>query len=167
MDEPAYDPGQWGHETREAGGRPFAQALTQRQLSLVRARLIANLGSAVASWFRIVPSDHTPGGELRLAALLLDAHLPILVPITDSEAGACFLMARYDMFGRRVELSARGEMSRFSSLAEALLASDIAFRDLKYHRDAYRADRVLPANQGSMPEERWLHEQLRGVAADD
>ena len=50
---------------------------------LVRSQLVAQLGTAVASWFRIVPSrcaaDKTP-----VFALLLDGHLPILVRLVQS-----------------------------------------------------------------------------------
>jgi len=160
MGETTYDIGSTSGSVPRTAMEPFAQALSERQLSLVRARLTANLGAAVAAWFRIVPSDQSPTGDLRLAALLLDAHLPILVPITEYEAGSSFFIARYDVSGQRVEMSGRGEMSRFSSLAEALLASDIAFRDLKYHAASYRGDQLPSAKTAELPEEHWLHEQL-------
>jgi hypothetical protein len=157
--------GNWGYPSNTDLSEPFARALTERQLLLVRSRLIANLGASVASWFRIVPSDPGPGGELRLAALLLDAHLPILVPVSDYDMGSTFYVARYDEFGRRMELSRRGEMSRYGSLAEALLASDLAFRELKEQSARYRGKHST-SRAGELVEEQWLFEQLREVPAN-
>lgn len=156
-------------ETGSAASRAnelFSQALSHRQLSMVRARLVANLGASVASWFRIEPSTRNGGGNLQLAALLLDAHLPILVPLSDFDAGSVFYVASYDVYGVRVEMSQRAEMSRFSSLAEALLASDLAFRQLKQQSEHYRMEAAAEKHIGSLAEERWLHEQLRRVPAN-
>lgn len=135
-----------------------ADTVTDRHLALVRSRLIANVGSAVASWFRIVPSDRI-GGQLQMVALLLDGHLPILVPLNDVEGGN-FFVASYDTRGRRVGNIAPKDLAGHVSLAEAILTADLEFRNLRQQAGQNQSSRAQISEIGELPEEQWLHHQL-------
>ena len=139
-----------------------ADTVTDRHLLVVRSRLIANLGSALASWFHIVPSDHA-AGELHNVALLLASHLPVLVPVNDMEAGPVFFVAKYDVDARRFKTASdREQMPAFSSLSDALLAADTGFTELRARADVQGSDRYphIGNTAGELPEERWLRNQL-------
>lgn len=153
-------PGPYQPELPLADSSP--DSVTERHLLVVRSRLIANLGSALASWFRIVPSDHA-SGELSTVALLLEGHLPILVPVNDLEAGPIFFVAQYDIDAHRLKrASEREQMSAYSSLADALLAADRGFIELKSRADIQRSERYPRIGKiaAELPEERWLRHQL-------
>ncbi len=136
--------------------------VADRHLLVVRSRLIANLGSALASWFQIAPSDHA-AGELHMVAMLLEAHLPILVPVNDLETGPVFFVAQYDIGAHRLRTAPkRDDMAAYTSLADALLAADVGFQQLRaqnaIHQPApYPRMSNAPAE---LPEERWLLRQL-------
>lgn len=145
---------------------PLAEVSTDtvadRHLSVVRSRLIANLGSALASWFHIVPSDRA-AGELHMVAMLLEAHLPILVPVNDLETGPVFFVAQYDIDGQRLKsASEREHMAAYASLADALLAADESFQKLRAQADVHQPPRYprISNAQAELPEERWLRHQL-------
>lgn len=136
--------------------------LTDRRLSVVRSRLTANLGHALASWFHIVPSDHN-SAELSTVALLLAAHLPILVPVNDLEAGPVFFVPRYDAQGRRLTPGTHREhLTAYSSLADALLAADTGFQELKAQAHVQTPGRHRRGADvaAELPEETWLRHQL-------
>lgn len=136
--------------------------VADRHLMVVRARLVANLGSALASWFQIAPSDHA-AGELHMVALLLEAHLPILVPVNDLETGPVFFVAEYDIGARRLRpASQRDRMAAYTSLADALLAADTGFQQLKTQA-AIQGPALYPrisSAPAELPEEKWLRHQL-------
>ena len=139
-----------------------ADMTTDHQLSLVRSRLIADLGAALASWFQIVPSDHA-SGELGTVALLLEAHLPVRVPATDVEEGPIFFVSQYDIDAhRRKTASQREPRAAHSSLSDALLAANAGFQELKSQADLERPERYprMSITPGDLPEERWLRHQL-------
>ena len=136
--------------------------VTDRHLLVVRSRLIANLGNALASWFQIVPSDQA-SGELSTVALLLEAHLPILVPVNDLEAGPVFFVTRYDIDAHRLKAASEREpLAAHFALSDALLAADTGFQELKRQADVQRPERSLRINNAGaeLPEERWLRHQL-------
>jgi hypothetical protein len=136
----------------------LSATVTDRRLAVVQARLIANLGNALASWFRIVPSSRA-ANDLDMVAMLLERHLPILVPVSDLESGSSFLVARYNVDGRRLKPVGQDPgRTAHASLSEALLAADIGFQALKAQAVPEPGPRRVAAPE--LPEEQWLRHQL-------
>lgn len=126
-------------------------------LANVKQRLAATLGTGVAQWFTIVSSTRLTA-DTQLVGLLLEKHLPILVPVDEEETGEAFLIGKYDGLGRRAldEEQRDWPVQEHKSLAEALVAAEAGYRELCAQRDAM--SRVGEA--GELPEERWLYEQF-------
>jgi hypothetical protein len=133
---------------------------------LVRSQLVARLGAAVASWFRIVPSrceaDAPP-----VFALLLESHLPILVCMTqDGSDPLCFSVCAYDTLGRRLDAGrGMGTPQHVDSFAIVVADAGRGFQQLKDQVDSCAAGRPHQASAVALPEEVWLHDALHHPGA--
>jgi hypothetical protein len=133
---------------------------------LVRSQLVARLGTAVASWFRIVPSrceaDATP-----VFALLLESHLPILVRMTQGGSDPLsFSVAAYDTLGRRLDAGrAMGTPQAVDSFAIVVAEAGSGFQQLKEQVDSCAGGAPHQASAVALPEEVWLHDALHHPGA--
>ena len=133
---------------------------------LVRSQLVARLGIAVASWFRIVPSrceaDHTP-----VFALLLDGHLPILVRLAHTgDAPLGFSVGDYDAQGGRLDAGRTVRAPQtFEFFAVVVADAGNGFQQLKEQAHASPGHQPHHPSAGQLPEEAWLHDALHHPGA--
>jgi hypothetical protein len=142
------------------------RTLRAAQLELVRARLMLRVGDGIVSRLRIVASGVVGGRAY--AALLLDQHVPIHVPIRLTQewgagGGEEFFVGAYDVFGRRDGVTwaeAFGGPAR--TIGEALARATAGFARLNREAEGRWANPPYGQNVGALEEEVWLHEQLHG-----
>lgn len=142
------------------------EAAVENLIFLVRSQLVARLGTAVASWFRIVPSrceaDATP-----VFALLLEGHLPILVRMTQTGSDPLsFSVATYDTMGRRLDAGrGMGTPQPVDSFAIVVAEAGSGFQQLKEEFDCSAGAQPHQASAVALPEEVWLHDALHHPGA--
>ncbi len=133
---------------------------------LVRSQLVARLGTAVASWFTIVPS-RCEADEGPVFALLLESHLPILVRMARGGADLlCFSVAAYDSLGRRLDAGrGMGTPRPADSFAVVVAEAGSGFQQLKQRVDSSAGRQPHQVSAIALPEEVWLHNALHHPGA--
>ena len=133
---------------------------------LVRSQLVARLGTAVASWFRIVPSN-CEADPAPVFALLLENHLPILVRLAQGgDDPLTFFVGAYDPMGRRLHAGHGAAAPRkLESFAVVVADAGNGFQQLKQQLSDSAGRPPHQANPLALPEEVWLHDALHHPGA--